>query len=116
MLEKNAKRRLIVLDGFGQHADLSLDIRVFDKQPRKMCRRLIDFNSATSGFEKVECAIESPLPRREIRRTAEELAPFMRPSSVVRIDSMPRTEGAQKISRRELSGRKVLESFEMYGG
>ena len=56
---------------------------------------------------------EDSLPRREILGRSEALAPFMRPSAVVRIDSMPRTAGAQKISRRELSDRRVLESFEM---
>ena len=56
---------------------------------------------------------ESSLPRQEILGRSEALASFMRPSAVIRIDSMPRTEGAQKISRRDLSGRKVLESFEM---
>ncbi len=59
---------------------------------------------------------ENRLPRQQILCRAEALAPFMRPAAVIRIDSMPRTEGAQKISRRELSGRKVLESFEMSGG
>ena len=58
---------------------------------------------------------ENSLPRQEILGRSLALAPFMRPSTVIRIDLMPRTEGAQKISRRDLSGRKVLESFEMSG-
>ena len=58
---------------------------------------------------------EDRLPRQEILGRSEVLAPFMRPSPVIRIDSMPRIEGAQKISRRDLAGRKVLESFEMSG-
>jgi crotonobetaine/carnitine-CoA ligase len=50
------------------------------------------------------------LPMAEIRRVAEGLPPFMRPTAVTRIAAMPRDDGVGKLRRRALASAVALEA------
>jgi non-ribosomal peptide synthetase component E (peptide arylation enzyme) len=53
------------------------------------------------------------LPKEKLLAKAQTLPSFMRPSLVVRVESMPRLAGVGKVSRRQLEKTKVCEKFEL---
>ncbi len=58
-------------------------------------------------------ASPKPLPLAAIRQQARDLPVFMRPSAVMRVDSLPRGEGVGKVLRRDLASQRVLEAIEL---
>ncbi len=56
---------------------------------------------------------QQALPKEKLLAKAQTLPPFMRPSMVVRVESMPRLAGVGKVSRRLLGKAKVCEKFEL---
>lgn len=54
-----------------------------------------------------------PLPRDELLAQARTLPPFMRPSAVVRIETLPRLTGVGKVNRRQLAAMPVCERLEL---
>ena len=53
------------------------------------------------------------LPKEKLLARAQTLPPFMRPSLVVRVESLPRIAGVGKVSRCQLGKTKVCEKFEL---
>lgn len=58
-------------------------------------------------------ASDEPLPLAAICNRARDLPVFMRPSAVMRVDSLPRADGVGKVLRRELAAQRVLEAIDL---